>query len=57
MAPSDFILNSALGKSDGQIYKNIYDSIMNAKNAMQRPDWYREFTDDKPLIGYMKARL
>lgn len=57
MAPSDFILNSALGKSDGQIYKNIYDAIMNAKNAMQRPDWYREFTDNKPIIAYLKPRL
>lgn len=57
MAPDDFILNSALGKSDGQIYKNIYDSIMNAKNAMQRPDWYREFTDNKPIIAYLKPRL
>lgn len=57
LAPDDFILNSALGKSDGQIYKNIYDSIMNSRNAMQRPDWYREFTDNKPIIAYLKPRL
>lgn len=36
LAPPDFILNSVLGKSDGQIYKNIYYELM---DTQKNPDF------------------
>ncbi|XP_067125068.1 peroxisomal acyl-coenzyme A oxidase 3-like [Centruroides vittatus] len=36
LAPSDFILNSVLGKSDGRIYKNMYDEII---KTQENPDF------------------
>ncbi|GFU44870.1 peroxisomal acyl-coenzyme A oxidase 3 [Nephila pilipes] len=41
-APPDFILNSALGKSDGKLYKNLEEVIMNTPGALERPYWWRE---------------
>ncbi|XP_035229179.1 peroxisomal acyl-coenzyme A oxidase 3-like isoform X2 [Stegodyphus dumicola] len=55
-APPDFILNSALGKSDGQVYKHLQDAIMNTPGTMERPYWWREFLE-KPEIKSPKAKL
>ncbi|GFY45905.1 peroxisomal acyl-coenzyme A oxidase 3 [Trichonephila inaurata madagascariensis] len=41
-APPDFILNSALGKSDGKLYKNLEEVIMNTPGALERPYWWQE---------------
>ncbi|XP_023243522.1 peroxisomal acyl-coenzyme A oxidase 3-like [Centruroides sculpturatus] len=37
IAPTDFLLNSVLGKSDGQAYKNIYDELM---KVQKNPDFF-----------------
>jgi len=57
VAPPDFMLNSALGKSDGQIYKNIYESILAAPGATDRPEWWREFCHNKPAVASIKPKL
>jgi len=57
ISPPDFVLNSALGKSDGNIYKNIFNAIKNSKNSTNRPEWWREFTDNKPVISSLKPKL
>ncbi|XP_015922377.1 peroxisomal acyl-coenzyme A oxidase 3 [Parasteatoda tepidariorum] len=55
IAPPDFILNSALGKSDGQVYKNLQDVIMNTHGTMERPYWWKEVVEsDTPKL---KANL
>ncbi|GFU09217.1 peroxisomal acyl-coenzyme A oxidase 3 [Nephila pilipes] len=56
IAPPDFILNSALGKSDGQVYKNLYECILNTPGALERPAWWREFIV-KPEVRSIKAKL
>ncbi|KAI1303149.1 Peroxisomal acyl-coenzyme A oxidase 3 [Halotydeus destructor] len=63
-APPDFVLNSSLGYSDGRIYENIFDALTNNKGAFERPQWYKEFTENKPIIttvddvsSMMKAKL
>ncbi|XP_015915555.2 peroxisomal acyl-coenzyme A oxidase 3 [Parasteatoda tepidariorum] len=56
ISPPDFVLNSALGKSDGQIYKNLYECILNTPGALDRPAWWREFLD-KPAVQSIKAKL
>ncbi|XP_053212724.1 peroxisomal acyl-coenzyme A oxidase 3-like [Panonychus citri] len=48
LAPPDFILNSSLGYSDGKIYEHIWEALIENKDALKRPDWYTEFTDNKP---------
>ena len=51
IAPPDFVLNSVLGRSDGNIYENIYGLITSSPTAFCRPDWWQEFTENKPQIG------
>lgn len=46
LAPNDFIINSALGFSDGNVYQHIFDSLTLNKGAFDRPDWYRDFTSN-----------
>jgi acyl-CoA oxidase len=57
ISPVDFVLNSALGKSDGKIYENIFDAIKNSENSTERPKWWREFTHHKPIIASLKPKL
>uniref|UniRef100_A0A7G3AAZ7 Putative acyl-coa oxidase n=1 Tax=Lutzomyia longipalpis TaxID=7200 RepID=A0A7G3AAZ7_LUTLO len=42
LAPPDFILNSPLGASNGQIYKNLYTTIMQSPRALERPEWWKD---------------
>lgn len=42
LAPPDFILNSALGKSDGNIYKNIQSAVFQGPGVFQRPTWWQD---------------
>ncbi|XP_013101539.2 peroxisomal acyl-coenzyme A oxidase 3 [Stomoxys calcitrans] len=44
IAPTDFILNSPLGMSDGNIYLHIQRSVMSAPGVFERPEWWREVT-------------
>lgn len=47
IAPDDFILNSSLGFSNGQLYHNIFDSLTKSQGAFDRPHWYTEFTNEQ----------
>ncbi|CAG5128415.1 unnamed protein product, partial [Candidula unifasciata] len=42
VAPPDFILNSPIGSSDGQIYKNLYGAMMQGSKALERATYWRE---------------
>lgn len=54
VAPPDFVLNSCLGYSDGRVYEHIYEAISNSKGAFERPDYYKEFTENKPEIDKLR---
>ena len=54
LAEPDFILNSALGKADGEIYKNLEKSIMENPYLTQRPKWWKDMVDRD---HYVKAKL
>ncbi|GAB1864324.1 Acyl-coenzyme A oxidase [Camponotus japonicus] len=41
LAPPDFILNSPLGMSDGEVYKHIKEWLFKDKN-LERPSWWKE---------------
>lgn len=53
IAPPDFILNSPLGMSDGEVYKHMESAIMQAPGALERPQWWR----DVVYRGYAQAKL
>ncbi|XP_035690626.1 peroxisomal acyl-coenzyme A oxidase 3-like [Branchiostoma floridae] len=56
VAPPDFVLNSPIGMSDGQIYKNLWTSMLSAPRVLERPSWWRDFMD-KPVIGSVKSKM
>lgn len=56
IAPPDFILNSVLGNSDGQVYKHLYNAIVQRSGAQDRPFWWREFLQ-KPSVHSIRAKL
>nr|CAD7403732.1 unnamed protein product [Timema cristinae] len=51
LAPPDFILNSALGHSDGQVYKNLQLHMYQSPGVMSRPSWWKE------MSGLHRSRL
>jgi acyl-CoA oxidase len=42
ISPTDFVLNSALGKSDGQIYKNLQQTMMQTPKGFERDSYWKE---------------
>uniref|UniRef100_A0A182RJB7 Acyl-coenzyme A oxidase n=1 Tax=Anopheles funestus TaxID=62324 RepID=A0A182RJB7_ANOFN len=42
VAPPDFIINSPLGMSDGDVYRHMESAIMQAPEALERPKWWRD---------------
>lgn len=42
IAPPDFIINSPLGMSDGEMYKHMETRILSAPQALTRPKWWRD---------------
>ncbi|XP_046685744.1 peroxisomal acyl-coenzyme A oxidase 3-like isoform X1 [Homalodisca vitripennis] len=51
VAPPDFVLNSALGHSNGEVYKNLQQAFLQSPGSMQRPAWWTE------LSGRYRSRL
>lgn len=47
IAPPDFILNSVLGASDGQVYKRLQGAIFRSPYCMSRPTWWQDVVDWK----------
>ncbi|KAM6313643.1 peroxisomal acyl-coenzyme A oxidase 3 [Aegotheles albertisi] len=56
-APPDFILNSPIGKANGELYKNIWGEILQGRKALNRPSWWAEFCVNKPVLGRLRSRL
>lgn len=57
IAPPDFILNSPIGRADGQLYKNLWSTVMQGSKVLERPSWWAEFCSDKPEVGDLRAKL
>lgn len=47
IAPTDFILNSPLGMSDGNVYKHIHTVLKNTPGTFERPHWWQLITNWK----------
>uniref|UniRef100_A0A3P9L275 Acyl-coenzyme A oxidase n=1 Tax=Oryzias latipes TaxID=8090 RepID=A0A3P9L275_ORYLA len=57
LAPPDFILNSPIGKADGQLYKNLWSAVLQNNQVLERPSWWKEFCWDKPVVGSLRSNL
>ncbi|XP_056884218.1 peroxisomal acyl-coenzyme A oxidase 3 isoform X2 [Takifugu flavidus] len=57
MAPTDFILNSPLAQADGQLYKNLWSTLLQGDQVLERPSWWKDFCSDKPAVGSLRANL
>lgn len=53
LAPPDFILHSALGMSDGNIYKNLYIAMTQTPGCFERPNWWK----DSAIRLHQKSKL
>lgn len=40
-----------------QLYKNLWSTVMQGKNVLERPSWWAEFCSDKPAVGSLRAKL
>ncbi|XP_011506012.1 PREDICTED: peroxisomal acyl-coenzyme A oxidase 3 [Ceratosolen solmsi marchali] len=47
LAPPDFIINSPLGMSDGNIYKHLEEYITRDPDCFERPAWWKEILEAK----------
>jgi len=45
IAPPDWVLNSAIGHSNGQPLKNLYENMV-MPESQERPSWWREMNTD-----------
>lgn len=50
IAPPDFVLNSALGRSDGRVYNELQKKF--AGSMGQRPSWWKSILD-KPIKSHL----
>ncbi|XP_055862199.1 peroxisomal acyl-coenzyme A oxidase 3-like [Biomphalaria glabrata] len=48
IAPPDFILNSPIGCSDGQIYKNLYSAMLQGSKSLERAEYWQEAITPPP---------
>uniref|UniRef100_S4RR37 Acyl-coenzyme A oxidase n=1 Tax=Petromyzon marinus TaxID=7757 RepID=S4RR37_PETMA len=56
-APPDFILNSPIGRADGQIYQNLWSTMLQGPGVLERPSWWQEMSSIKPVVGSLRPKL
>ncbi|KAK3775877.1 hypothetical protein RRG08_011441 [Elysia crispata] len=54
IAPPDFILNSPIGASDGQIYKNLYGAMIQGSKTLERASYWQEAVTPAPRLPQAK---
>ncbi|XP_029419280.1 peroxisomal acyl-coenzyme A oxidase 3 isoform X2 [Nannospalax galili] len=57
IAPPDFILGSPIGRADGELYKNLWNAILQQRGVLERAAWWPEFTTSKPEANRLKSQL
>ncbi|XP_057562768.1 peroxisomal acyl-coenzyme A oxidase 3 isoform X3 [Hippopotamus amphibius kiboko] len=56
IAPPDFILDSPIGRADGELYKNLWGAVLQESKVLERASWWSEFVN-KPVIGSLQSKL
>ncbi|XP_066151861.1 peroxisomal acyl-coenzyme A oxidase 3-like [Euwallacea fornicatus] len=57
IAPPDLILNSVLGRSDGQVYKHLEESFMSSPYGIDRPKWWKDIVDWRNVVAKAASKL
>lgn len=57
IAPPDFVLDSPIGRADGQLYKNLWNAVLQESKVLERAPWWPEFSANKPVVGSLSAKL
>nr|XP_012328946.1 peroxisomal acyl-coenzyme A oxidase 3 isoform X1 [Aotus nancymaae]XP_012328947.1 peroxisomal acyl-coenzyme A oxidase 3 isoform X1 [Aotus nancymaae]XP_012328948.1 peroxisomal acyl-coenzyme A oxidase 3 isoform X1 [Aotus nancymaae]XP_012328949.1 peroxisomal acyl-coenzyme A oxidase 3 isoform X1 [Aotus nancymaae] len=57
IAPPDFVLDSPIGRADGELYKNLWGAVLQDSKVLERASWWPEFSVNKPVIGSLKSKL
>ncbi|XP_032711614.1 peroxisomal acyl-coenzyme A oxidase 3 isoform X1 [Lontra canadensis] len=57
IAPPDFVLDSPIGRADGELYKNLWTAVLLESKVLERPSWWPEFSSRKPRMGSLKSKL
>ncbi|XP_073895450.1 peroxisomal acyl-coenzyme A oxidase 3 isoform X2 [Macaca fascicularis] len=57
IAPPDFVLDSPIGRADGELYKNLWGAVLQESKVLERASWWPEFSVNKPVIGSLKSKL
>ncbi|XP_027795628.3 peroxisomal acyl-coenzyme A oxidase 3 [Marmota flaviventris] len=57
IAPPDFVLDSPIARADGELYKNLWNAILQERGVLERPSWWPEFSGNKPVVGSLRAKL
>lgn len=57
LAPPDFVLDSPIGRADGELYKNLWTSVLQESKVLERASWWPEFCCNKPVIGSLQSKL
>uniref|UniRef100_A0A8D0XZM7 Acyl-coenzyme A oxidase n=1 Tax=Sus scrofa TaxID=9823 RepID=A0A8D0XZM7_PIG len=56
MAPPDFILDSPIGRANGELYKNLWGAVLQGSKVLERASWWSDFVN-KPIVGGLKSNL
>lgn len=54
IAPPDFIIDSPLGMSDGDVYRHLKSALFQGTEVFQRPRWWKDMLQWQ---SYAKAKL
>ncbi|XP_044912616.1 peroxisomal acyl-coenzyme A oxidase 3 isoform X3 [Felis catus] len=57
IAPPDFILDSPIGRADGELYKNLWTAVLQESQVLERASWWAEFSASKTHVESLKSRL
>ncbi|XP_046389776.1 peroxisomal acyl-coenzyme A oxidase 3-like [Ischnura elegans] len=50
ISPPDFVLNSALGNSNGEVYKNLLSAFLQTPGGLDRPQWWEDIRPAKAKL-------
>nr|KAF6430629.1 acyl-CoA oxidase 3, pristanoyl [Rousettus aegyptiacus] len=57
IAPPDFILDSPIAKADGELYKNLWNAVIQNSKVLERASWWPEFSINKPVVGSLSPKM
>ncbi|CAG9862004.1 unnamed protein product [Phyllotreta striolata] len=57
MAPTDFVVHSVLGASDGKVYENLEKLLLASPEATTRPSWWKEIVYGTSALTNLPSKL